>query len=190
MADVRKTFVVREDAFSDAGRALSRPVRKVVAAAVLTNPYAGRGFVEDLGELIGQGARIANMLADLALSEMQNPVESYGKGGIAGERGEIEHIAAILHPEFGEPVRQRLSGVSILPSVKKRGPMGASLDIPIHHVRAMRVRSHMDSAELSVPDAPAADELLVALAVSDGPRPHPRVGGLSQEEVIGRDGLH
>ena len=88
------------------------------------------------------------------------------------------------------PTRDAVGGVSILPSVKKRGAMGAALDIPVHHVKAMLVRSHFDAMEIRVPDAPASDELLLALAVSDGGRPHARVGGLTAEDAVGEDGLH
>jgi len=117
-------------------------------------------------------------------------VEAYGKGGIVGEAGELEQIAACLHPKFGAPTREAVGGVSILPSVKKRAAMGATLDIPLHHIKAMLVRSHFDAMEIRVPDAPAADELLLALAVSDGGRPHARVGGLKAEDAVGEDGLH
>ena len=118
------------------------------------------------------------------------PVEAYGKGGIVGEAGELEQIAACLHPKFGAPTRDAVGGVSILPSVKKRAAMGATLDIPVHHIKAMLVRSHFDAMEIRVPDAPAADELLLALAVTDGGRPHARVGGLKAEDAVGEDGLH
>ncbi len=87
-------------------------------------------------------------------------------------------------------MRSLVGGVSILPSVKKRGGQGATLDIPVHHIKAMLVRSHFDAVEIMVPDAPAADELLVALAVTNGGRPHARVGGLRAEDAVGEDGLH
>ena len=107
-----------------------------------------------------------------------------------GEHGELEHIAAVLHPKFGAPTRGRVGGVSILPSVKKRAAMGATLDIPVHHIKAMLVRSHFDAVEIRVPDAPGADELLLALAVTNGGRPFARVGGLLAADAIGEDGLH
>jgi hypothetical protein len=83
-----------------------------------------------------------------------------------------------------------VGGVSILPSVKKRAAMGATLDIPVHHIKAMLVRSHFDAMEIRVPDAPMADELLLVLAVTDGGRPHARVGGLQADDAVGEDGLH
>ena len=125
-----------------------------------------------------------------AILTLGTPVEAYGKGGIVGEAGELEHVAACLHPKFGAPTRSAVGGVSILPSVKKRGAMGATLDIPVHHTKAMLVRSHFAAMDIRVPDAPASDELVLALAVSDGGRPHARVGGLKAEDAIGEDGLH
>ena len=117
------------------------------------------------------------------------PVEAYGKGGIVGEHGELEHVAAVLHPKFGAPTRSLTGGVSILPSVKKRAAMGATLDIPVHHIKAMLVRSHFDAVTISVPDAPGADELLLALAVTSAGRPHARIGGLAAADAVGEDGL-
>jgi hypothetical protein len=124
-----------------------------------------------------------------AKASLGGPVEAYGKGGIVGEKGELEHVAALLHPKFGAPVRAAAEGVSILPSVKKRGGMGAHLDIPVHHKTAMLVRSHFDAMEICVGDAPATDEILVAVAVTDSGRPAPRIGGLQKSEIKGQDGL-
>ena len=92
--------------------------------------------------------------------------------------------------EVRRPHAHAVGGVSILPSVKKRGAMGATLDIPVHHIKAMLVRSHFDAMEIRIPDAPASDELVLALAVTDGGRPHARVGGLKAEDAVGEDGLH
>ena len=118
-------------------------------------------------------------------------VEAYGKGGIVGEHGELEHVAAVLHPKFGAPVREpRRTASRSCRRSRSAAAMGAHLDIPVHHVKAMLVRSHFDAMEICVPDAPMADELLVALAVTNGGRPHARVGGLKAEDAVGTDGLH
>ena len=186
--EVRKYVTFIEEIHQEGGRALDRPLRKVAVAAVLKNPYAG-AWSEDISELIDAGAWLATALMERAKAALGEPVESYGKGGIVGEAGETEHVAALLHPKFGAPVRAAVDGVSILPSVKKRGAMGAHLDIPLHHVKAMLVRSHFDAMEIDVPDAPASDEIVVAVAVANGGRPHARVGGLKAEDVVGEDGL-
>ncbi|HEY4188875.1 MAG TPA: amino acid synthesis family protein [Candidatus Limnocylindrales bacterium] len=187
--EVRKWVTFTEEIVSEGGRDLDRPLRRVAVAAVLKNPYAG-AWSEDVSELIDTGEWLATELMTRCKAALADPVEAYGKGGIVGEHGELEHVAAVLHPKFGAPVRGLVDGVSILPSVKKRGAMGAHLDIPVHHVKAMLVRSHFDAMEICVPDAPASDELLVALAVTNGGRPHARVGGLKAEDAIGTDGLH
>ena len=186
--EVRKWVVFSEEILEEGGRPLERPLRKVAVAAVLKNPYAG-AWSENIDQLIDAGEWLATELMDRAKAALGSPVEAYGKGGIVGEQGETEHVAALLHPKFGAPVRAAAGGVSILPSVKKRGAMGAHLDIPVHHIKAMLVRSHFDAMEICVPDAPATDEIVVAVAVTNGARPHARVGGLRAEDAVGEDGL-
>jgi hypothetical protein len=186
--EVRKWVTFVEEIHEEGGRALDRPLRRVAVAAVVKNPYAG-GWSQSLDVLIDAGEWLATELMVRAKAALGGAVEAYGKGGIVGERGELEHVAALLHPKFGAPVRAAAEGVSILPSVKKRGGMGAHLDIPVHHKKAMLVRSHFDAMEICVPDAPATDEILVAVAVTDGGRPHARVGGLRAEDAVGEDGL-
>ena len=185
---VRKWVTQVEEVLRDGTRATPRPIRRAVIAAVIENPYAG-AWVEHLEILEAAGEALATEFMTRGLSLLDGRVEAYGKGGIVGENGELEHIAALLHPRFGAPTRGLAEGVSILPSVKKRGGQGAAIDIPVHHKRAMMVRSHFDSVEFRVADAPAAGEIVVALAVTDGPRPHPRVGGLTEDEAKGVDGL-
>jgi hypothetical protein len=185
---VRKWVTQVEEVLRDGARATDRPIRRAVVAAVIENPYAGR-WVDKLEILEAAGEFLATEFMTRALELLDGRVQAYGKGGIVGEHGELEHVAALLHPRFGAPTRGLSEGVSILPSVKKRGGQGAAIDIPVHHKRAMMIRSHFDSIEFRVPDAPAADEIVVALAVSDGPRPHARVGGLTEEEAEGTDGL-
>src|SRR5215475_6631421 len=116
--------------------------------------------------------------------------ESYGKAAAVGENGELEHAAAILHPKLGAPVRKVLgTGAALIPSSKKRGGPGVALDIPLGHKDAAFVRSHFDGMEVRVTDAPRANEIVVAVAVTDSGRPLPRVGGLKKDEVKGVDGL-
>jgi hypothetical protein len=186
---IRKWVTFSEEILSEGGRDLDRPLRRVAVAAVLANPYAGT-WSDDLSQLIDAGETLGDELMRRCKDALGDTVEAYGKGGIVGEHGELEHVAAVLHPKFGAPVRSLVDGVSILPSVKKRGGIGSRLDIPVHHVKAMLVRSHFDAMEIWVPDAPMADELLVALAVTNGGRPHARVGGLRAEDAVGQDGLH
>ena len=174
----------------EAGQPVDPAVRRVVTAAVLRNPFAGR-YVEDLSELIAESVALSGTLSAIAVAHLVGkPVHSYGKGGIVGTKGELEHVAAMLHPEFGAPLREACGGgKAIIPSAKKRGAPGATLDIPVHYKDAAFVRSHFDAVELRIADAPDDDELVIAVAVTDGGRPLPRVGGLQVAEIVGEDGL-
>lgn len=188
--DIRKVDTIIDEIRMEAGRAVDPPVRRVIVAAVLTNPHAGR-YVEDLADLSEASVELSGMLATTAVAQLGgNPVHSYGKGGIAGMAGELEHVAAMLHPRFGAPLREACGGgKAIIPSTKKRGGPGTPLDVPLHYKDAAFVRSHFDAVELRIVDAPANDELIIAVAVTDGGRPLPRVGGLTMDEAAGEDGL-
>ena len=116
--------------------------------------------------------------------------ESYGKAAIVGEAGELEHAAALLHPKLGAPLRAALGGgKAIIPSAKKAGGPGCAIDVPLHYKDAAFVRTHYDALEVRVPDAPRAGEIVLAIVITDGGRPHPRVGGLTRDEVKAGDGL-
>ena len=188
--DIRKIVTLVDEVHMEAGRPVEPPVRRVVTAAVLRNPHAGT-YVEDLTDLIEDSVDLGKTLANLAVEQLNGkPVQSYGKAGIAGIRGELEHVAAMLHPKFGAPLREAAGGgTAIIPSAKKRGAPGTAIDVPLHYKDAAFVRSHFDAVELRVVDAPADDELVIAVAVTDGGRPLPRIGGLRMEEAVGEDGL-
>jgi hypothetical protein len=179
-ARIRKIVTVVEETRAEMGRAVEPPTRRAAAVAVIENPFAGR-YAEDLGELIAVGEELGGLLAQKAVAALGiegTAVESYGKA------------AAILHPKLGAPVRKALGrGAALIPSSKKRGGLGVPLDIPLGHKDAAFVRSHFDGMEVRVPDAPRADEIVVAVAVTDSGRPLPRVGGLTKDEIKGEDGL-
>ena len=187
---IRKVVTVVDEIHLEAGRRVSPPIRRVITAAVLVNPHAGT-YVEDLSDLSDQSVELSGMLASIAVGHLEErPVHSYGKGGIVGTAGELEHVAAVLHPKFGAPFREACGGgKSIIPSAKKRGAAGTPLDIPVHYKDAAFVRSHFDAVELRIVDAPTPDELVIAVAVTDGGRPLPRIGGLQVDEIVGEDGL-
>lgn len=186
---VRTWHSARDEVLHDGERPSTEPLTRVAVAATINNPYAGV-WSDSLELLEEAGGVLARVLMERCQELLGNPVQAYGKGGIVGENGELEHVAAVLHPRFGGPTRELAEGLSILPSVKKRGGPGSSLDIPVHHRTALLVRSHFDAMEVCVPDSPHRDELLIVLAVTDGPRPHSRVGGLTVEEMVGEDGLN
>ncbi len=187
---IRRTHLVVEERRVEAGRELAAPIRRVVVAAVLGNPFAGR-YVEDLEPLVEASKALAAELGARAVQQLDGKeVHSYGKGVIVGMDGELEHAAALMHPALGAPLREACGGgTAIIPSSKKRGGPGCTLDIPLHHRNAAFVRSHFDAVELRVPDGPSGDELVLAVAVTDGGRPLPRVGGLTVEDMVGEDGL-
>ena len=191
-AAIRKLVTVTDEIHREIGRVIDPPTRRAAAIAVIENPFAGR-YVEDLSELIDIGAELGTLLGDravAALGIMPSAIESYGKAALVGVDGELEHAAAILHPKLGTPLRIAVEkGAALVPSSKKRGGPGQILDIPLGHKDAAYVRSHFDGMEVWVNDAPRADEILVAVAVTDSGRPLPRVGGLEAEDAEGEDGL-
>ena len=191
-AKIRKLATFVEETHEEGGRAVDPPTRRAAAVAVIENPFAGR-YVEDLAELIDIGEELGALLARKAIAALGIPgerAESYGKAAAVGENGELEHAAAILHPKLGAPVRQALTkGAALIPSSKKRGGPGVALDVPLGHKDAAFVRSHFDGMEVRLNDAPRANEIMVAVAVTDSGRPHPRVGGLRKDEIKGVDGL-
>jgi hypothetical protein len=191
-AKIRKLAVFLEETREEGGRAVDPPTRRAAAVAVIENPFAGR-YVEDLSELTDVGEELGALLAEKAVAALGIPgerAESYGKAAAVGENGELEHAAAILHPKLGAPVRKALGkGAALIPSSKKRGGPGVALDIPLGHKDAAFVRSHFDGMEVRINDAPRAGEIMVAVAVTDSGRPHPRVGGLKKDEIKGVDGL-
>jgi hypothetical protein len=191
-AKIRKLVVHIEETRTEMGRALASPARRAAAIAVIANPCAGR-YVEDLEELMAVGEELGDILgrkAVAALGIAPGKAESYGKAAIVGEDGELEHAAAILHPRLGKPLRASVErGAALVPSAKKRAGPGASLDVPLGHKDAAYVRSHFDAMEVRVNDAPRANEILVAVVVTDSGRPLPRIGGLTTNEIEGKDGL-
>lgn len=191
-ARIRKIVTVVEETRTEMGRPVDPPTRRAAAIAVIANPYAGR-YQEDLSELVAIGEELGGLLAAQAVAALGIPgeaVESYGKAAAVGADGELEHAAAILHPKLGAPVRAALGkGAALIPSSKKRGGPGVAFDIPLGHKDAAFVRSHFDGMEVRVTDAPRADEIVVAVAVTDSGRPLPRVGGLRAGEIKGEDGL-
>jgi len=183
--------IVVEEVFHEGGPVAATPLRRAAALAVIHNPFAGKyvheiaGFMEDLNPL---GLEMAKALVT-ALGGNPKIVEGYGKGAIVGQAGELEH-GALWHVPGGYAMREILGNAkAIVASTKKVGGPGTRLDVPITHINASYVRSHFDAMEVGIADAPRADEILLALVMTTGPRVHARVGGLKASEVKGEDGL-
>ena len=191
-ARIRKLATFLEETHNEMGRSVNPPSRRAAAVAVIENPCAGK-YVEDLSELMAIGEELGELLTQRAVAALgisAPTAESYGKAAAVGENGEIEHAAAILHPKLGTPVRKVLGkGAALIPSSKKRGGMGVVLDIPLGHKDAAYVRSHFDGMEVRINDAPRANEIMVAIAITDSGRPLARVGGLTKDQIKGEDGL-
>jgi len=191
-ARIRKIAVFLDETHVEMGQTIAPPTRRAAAVAVIENPFAGR-FVVDLEPLMEIGAELGDLLGRRcveALGIAPAQAQSYGKAAMVGENGELEHAAAILHPRLGAPLRAAVEkGAALVPSSKKMGGPGQPLDVPLGHKDAAYVRSHFDGIEVRLNDAPRANEIMVAVAVTDSGRPLPRVGGLTADQAEGRDGL-
>ena len=189
---IRKFVSIVEETVREMDQPIDPPTRKAAAIAVIENPFAGK-YVEDLTPLMDMGAELGSLLGERCLKALgigPEASESYAKGCVVGLDGETEHAAAILHPKLGKPFRDALGrGLALIPSVKKRGPAGCTIDIPINHKDAAFIRSHFDGMTVAIEDAPRAGELMVVLVVTDSGRPLPRVGGLTKEAAKYEDGL-
>ncbi|WP_099824589.1 amino acid synthesis family protein [Oceaniglobus indicus] len=187
---IRKTVLSVEEVFHEFGPAPAQPLKRGAIMAVIRNPFAG-GYVADIQpfmeDLKPMGVDMATRLLN-ALGGDPKAIEGYGKGSIVGAAGELEH-GALWHAPGGYSMRAVLDGTkAIVPSTKKVGGVGARLDVPVTHVNASYVRSHFDSIEVGVNDAPRADELAFILVMTTGPRVHSRSGGLEARDIKGEDG--
>lgn len=188
---LRKRIIIIEEIFHEGGPIAITPLRRGAILAVIANPFAGR-YVEDIAEFMDDlkplGLVMATQLV-AALGGDPTAIEGYGKGAIVGGAGELEH-GALWHVPGGYAMREVLGDAkAIVPSTKKVGGPGTRLDIPVTHINASYVRSHFDAMEVGAPDAPRADEIVLALVMTTGPRVHARVGGLKASEIKGEDGL-
>lgn len=190
--EIRKLITIVEETLSEMDKKIDPPTRKAAAIAVIKNPFAGK-YVEDITPLMDMGEELGGLLGNKAREALgigPEKCESYGKAAIVGLKGELEHGGAILHPKLGKPFRDALGrGLALIPSVKKRGPAGCTIDVPLNHKDAAFIRSHFDGMTIALEDAPFEDELLVALVVTDSGRPLPRIGGLTKEDAKYEDGL-
>lgn len=186
--DLVRIRTIADVIHSEGFRRLPIPLHRVAAGAVVKNPCAGR-FVEDLSELYETGAALGKLLGETAVAHLAGDPHSYGKAAIVGTSGELEHAAALLHPALGAPLREAVNGgLAIIPSSKKMGGPGTTIDVPLHHKDEMYVRSHFDAMTFNIDNAPAPDEIVVIVAVTDGGRPHARVGGLQRSDMKGEGG--
>jgi Amino acid synthesis len=212
MIEIRRVFTQVEDIHHEFGPPAAVPLRRGAIAAVLRNPFAHR-FEPDILPMMEALQPVGVRMAQLLHAAMQVPLErlqSYGKGAIVGAAGELEH-GALWHVPGGYAMRELLgwkgdrqayakgqvdektgqpgNALAIVPSTKKVGAPGSTLDVPLTHINASYVRSHFDAMEVRVPGAPLADEIVFILVMSTGARVHARVGGLKAADIARWDGL-
>ena len=179
---LRKVVTIVEDVERESGRPVVPPTRMVAAGAVVENPFAGR-FVDDLEPLIDRYCEaLGALLTERALALLDAPVEGVGKGALVGLDGDVEHGSAVIHNlRFGNKVRDAIQGTALLPAAEKRGAAGAPLDVAVKHKDDHTVRSHHQTFEVRIPDAPRADELVIWIVVASSGRPHARLGAFGSE---------
>ncbi len=181
--DVRGWYATVQEIRHDGGQP-GTPLIKAAVGLIIRNPFAGK-FVDKLAELIDPSPLIGHALGARATALLGGrPVESYGKGGIAGTDGEQEHVVACITTLFGNPLREEVGGGQAwISSVSKVAVAGTPIDIPLAHKDELYIRSHYDAVTFHVPDGPRPDELLICVAVASGGRVHQRVGGKTVAEL-------
>jgi hypothetical protein len=187
MLEIRKLFTAFEETRVEGGKEVNPPILMVAAIAVVTNPWHGRGYVDNLKPdidaytpILGE-TLVKNLFKVISSAD---EVEAFGKAAVVGVDGEIEHASALIHTfKFGNKFRNAVEGTSILPFTNNRGGAGASIMIPMVHKTDESKRSHFITYELNIPDAPRANEIVVAIGVSTGGRPFPRIGDRHQDII-------
>lgn len=181
---VRKITTIVEEILLEGGKNVSPVARIAVVAAVVENPWAGQGFVADLSAGIDATASdVGALLAPRVMDALGGPLEAYGKAAIIGLDGEIEHGSALIHTlKFGDHFRKAAQATTLLPAVEKRGVAGTSFDIPLKHFTDATIRSHHQTFEVRIADAPHPGEILIALAGATRGRPQQRLAPLSTEQ--------
>ena len=182
--NIRKIVTIVEEIRTEGGREVWPPARVAIVGAVIENPWAGQGFVEDLNPGIDANASdLGALLAPQVLQALESPAEAYGKAAIVGLDGEVEHGSALIHTlKFGDHFRKAADATTLLPAVEKRGAAGIVFDIPLKHITDATIRSHHQTVEVRVADAPHPGEIVVALAAAAQGRPQQRLAPLSTEQ--------
>lgn len=182
---IRKIASYEETLLIEGGKPAATPIRLVGVAAVIVNPWHGRGFVEDLTpEIRAHAPGLGELLTREILRRIGSgdAVEAYGKAAVVGTAGEIEHASGFIHTlRFGNHYREAVGAKSYLSFTNVRGGPGCAISIPMMHKLDEGMRSHYLTLQFSILDAPAPDEIVVALGASVGGRPHHRIGDRYQD---------
>lgn len=185
---VRRVVTVTEELVTELGRPVATLVRRAAAVAVVANPWAGRGVTDDLSiEVAALAPHLAHTLSDRLVAALGGTaqVEAFGKAAIVGLDGELEHAGALIHtPYFGDVLRARTGGESIIVFSDQRAGAGTALTVPLWHKNHAATRSHYQAVTVRVPDGPRPDEIAVIAAASDGPRPNARIGDRRTDAAV------
>lgn len=187
LLEIRRLVTIIDETRRDAGRVLNEPKRTVLAAAVITNPFASR-FEADLSDWTRAACGpLGELLRDRLEAAMSIGAEAYGKAAIVGIAGDVEVGSAVIHHlTFGNPLREAVGGKTLLPAVEKVSAAGAPFDIPLKHILDDRTRSHHQTVTVQLADVPKPDEIIIALAVTDSGRPFARIGEFRPAEASER----
>jgi hypothetical protein len=186
--NTRRVFSILADKFEEAGQRAAVPLRKVAVVAVVQNPFATGSYAQDLSPLLEASVGLGQEIAEMAVAALgPHKAQSYGKGGVVGIGGELEHANALLTTAFANPIRDAIGGGEAwISSMTKVAAPGTPIDIPMNHKDDVYVRSHYDGMTVVLPDAPFPDEVAVIFCLASAGRLNARVGGLSHEEVVQR----
>ncbi|WP_271270462.1 amino acid synthesis family protein [Aliamphritea hakodatensis] len=184
---IRKLVTHKETTLIEGDKGVDIPVTMTGVAAVVKNPWHGRGFIEDLRpEQLDGCSELGRVLVEQMLKEIDSvdSIEAYGKAAVVGADGEIEHASAMIHNlRFGNHYRNAMKAESFLAFTNIRGGMNCSIQVPMKHLHEISARSHFITMEFSISDAPRADEVVVVLGASTGGRAHPRIGDRNMDMV-------
>jgi len=187
--EVRKIVHYVEKTLIEGGKTADKPWIMAAVAAVIRNPWAGQGFVEDLrNEILNQAPPLGEIMVPELLEVIggADKVEAYGKAAVVGVSGEVEHGSGMIHTlRFGNQYRVAVEGKAFLTFTNKRAGAGTAITIPMMHKDDEGLRSHYLTLEFHIPDAPAADEIVIALGAASSGRPHHRIGNryMDMEEM-------
>jgi hypothetical protein len=180
---LRRSITSAETRFVEAGQPAKLPLLRIVVTAVIENPYVDR-YVADLSPLVEASRELGEQMAQQAVKMLGGTkVQSYGKAGLVGVRGEQEHANALLTTVFANPFRAVIGGAAWISSVTKVGAPGTPIDVPLNCIDDVYVRSHYDAISLCLPDTPMPDEIALIFCMASGGRLNARVGGLSYAEA-------
>jgi hypothetical protein len=187
---LRKTLTMTEVLYVEGPRRIEVPVRTCIVSAVIANPWAGLGFVEDLDPTI---EAIAPQLAEAIVPELisvmggADGIEAYGKAAVVGLNGEVEHASALIHTlRFGNLFRSMAGGESFLTFTNKRGVAGTTISIPMVHKNDRSMRSHFLTTETVIFDGPMPDEIVVSIGAASSGRPFARIGDRHEDVTMGK----